>query len=149
VIAAVLLAGVVCAQNAEALLRSAIEKETVDGDLKSAIEQYKKVIARAGDNRTLAAKALVRLGLCFERIGDSEARKAYDRVIREFGDQPDSVAQVKSRLIAMERPATGGISLRAVWPKPDVNLGDIAVSPDGRLVTYTDWGNGDLAIRDL
>ena len=43
----------------EVLLQRAIQKETVDGDLKAAIEQYRKV-AQSGI-RPLAAKALVHM----------------------------------------------------------------------------------------
>jgi len=44
------------------LLRAAIEKEEVDGNLDAAIEQYKHVIKIAGSNRAVAAQALLRLG---------------------------------------------------------------------------------------
>ncbi|MBP1602624.1 MAG: hypothetical protein H6Q06_2775, partial [Acidobacteria bacterium] len=58
--------------RAEVALQAAIKKEMVDGDLKGAIEQYKK-IAQSG-NRAAAARALVRMGQCQERLGEAEAR---------------------------------------------------------------------------
>src|SRR5437899_10001557 len=76
----------------ELWLQQAMQTETVDGDLKSAVEQYKKVIARQGASREVVAKALVRLGQCYEKQGSAEARKQYDRVIREFSDQKEAVA---------------------------------------------------------
>jgi outer membrane protein assembly factor BamD (BamD/ComL family) len=86
-ISALLLAGVAISQKndaPEAMLRVAMDKEIVDGDLKSAIEQYKKIIAQRGASRELVAKALVRLGICYEKQGSIEARQAYERVTREF-----------------------------------------------------------------
>src|SRR5437762_526505 len=73
----------------ERWLQTAMQAETVDGDLKSAIEQYKKIIGKAGAGREVVAKALVRLGMCYERQGNAEARKQYERAVREFSDQPD------------------------------------------------------------
>ncbi len=38
-------------ERVELLFKAAVHKETIDGDLKGAIEQYRKVLARAGANR--------------------------------------------------------------------------------------------------
>src|SRR5262245_66632225 len=78
-----LLAAPQKSDEAERWLQTAIQAETVDGDLKSAIEQYKKIIGKSGASREVVAKALVRLGMCYERQGNSEARKQYERAVRE------------------------------------------------------------------
>jgi tetratricopeptide (TPR) repeat protein len=79
-----LTAGVGAEVGTEVALRAAMEKETVKGDLKGAIDQYKKLAQ--GKDRAVAAKALVRMGQCYEKLGDAEARKAYERVVREYAD---------------------------------------------------------------
>lgn len=84
--------------KAEAALKAAYEKETVDGDLKSAIALYEK-LAR-GANRPVAAKALIRIGHCQEKLGSAEARKAYERVVKDFADQPSAV-EARARLAAL------------------------------------------------
>lgn len=61
--------------HADKLLASAQHKATVDGDLKGAIEEYKKIVAGAGTNRALAAQALVRMAVCYQKVGDAEAKK--------------------------------------------------------------------------
>ena len=56
-----LLAGIAVSQQSnspEALLRAAMDKEMVDGDLKTAIEQYKKLIERHDASRDVVARAL-------------------------------------------------------------------------------------------
>ena len=73
--------GVPQSEDPAVLLRAAIEKEEVDGDLEAAIEQYKRVITLAGQNRAVVAQALLRLGGCHERLGHAEARKAYERFV--------------------------------------------------------------------
>src|SRR6266542_1588548 len=85
--------------RADLHLQAAINKEVVEGDLKGAIEQYRKVAQ--GSNRTVAAKALVRMGQCYEKLGDAEARKAYERVVRDFADQKDMAAQAQIRLVSL------------------------------------------------
>src|SRR5437773_7727980 len=70
-------------QTAETLLQTAIKKELVDGDLKGAIEQYKKVVQSG--NRPIAAQALLHMAACYQKLGDAEGRKIYERIVREFG----------------------------------------------------------------
>ena len=99
----VLLTGLICAalspgylasqaqdNKAEVALQAAIKTETVDGSLKGAIEQYKKIAAQPGAGRATVATALLRMGHCYEKLGEAqakEARAAYERVVRDFGDQ--------------------------------------------------------------
>lgn len=132
--------------SAEKQLEAAIHQEVVLGDLKAAIEQYKKV-AQSG-NRAAAAKALVRMGECYEKLGDAEARKAYERVVREFGDQREAAETARARLAAdrESRPA-GGIVARQVWTNSATDWNAV-LSPDGRYLSFID-GDGGLSIRDL
>ena len=95
-------------QRAELLLRAAIHKETVDGDLKGAIDQYKKVVARAGANRAFAARALIRMGQCYEKLGDQQARGTYEKLLRDYADQREIAAEARSRLTALARPRAAG-----------------------------------------
>src|SRR5882762_8518246 len=74
----------------ESLLGAALHQEEVQGDLKSAIAGYQKVLVTPGLKRKTAAEALVRMGQCYEKLGDTESRKAYERVLREYGDQKEA-----------------------------------------------------------
>ena len=109
--------------KAEVAFKAAYEKEAVDGDLKGAITQYEK-LAR-GSNRAMAAKALVRIGQCQEKLGSAEARKAYERVVREYGDQEEAVAEARRRPGAKSR--TVGVGARRIErAMGDVRLPEIA-----------------------
>lgn len=136
----------------EVLLQSAIQKETVDGDLKAAIELYKEVVTKAGGNHAVAAKALVQMGQCYEKLGNAEAQKAYERVLRDYADQRELAMEARTRLSAMSHAAgsasAAAMTARRVWAGPEVD-GDGAPSPDGRYLSYTDWSTGGLAVRDL
>ena len=93
--------------RAEVALQAAIKKEAVDGDLKGAIEQYRKLAQ--GRDRAVAAKALVRMGECYEKLGDAESRKAFERVVREFADQKEAVEEARKHLVRKAAQAPTGI----------------------------------------
>jgi Tol biopolymer transport system component len=136
------------AQDAERLLKTGTNTELVDGNLKVAIEQYKKVVA-IGDHAT-AAKALLRMAECYEKLGDVEARKIYEQVVRDYAEQTGPVAVARARLgVPAGTTFARGIGDRAVWTGSKVDLFG-RVSADGRYVTYTDWAlYGNLAVHDV
>lgn len=136
--------------KADLALKAAMDKEVVDGDLRGAVELYRRLTT--GGDRAVAAQALVRMGRCYEKLGDAEsreARRAYEQVVREFGDQPAMAAEARARLAALAGAARGStLTVRLVWEGPEVDL-EGGVSPDGRHVAFIDWSTGDLAVRDL
>jgi len=134
-------------RQAEIDLQAAIRVESVNGDLKAAIKQYETLIARYSKDRALVASALVRMAGCYQKLGDSESRRIYERVVGEFGDQAEAVAIARARLSGAGRDGTGQVS-RQVWEGADVDSYG-GVSADGRLITYTDWSTGNLALHDL
>jgi Tol biopolymer transport system component len=136
----------------EKQLQAAINKEVVEGDLNAAIDLYKQVITNNGNNRAVAAKALLRLGGCYEKLGQDEARKTYERLVQNYADQPEQAREAQSRLAAMEKPAgesqESTFATRLVWEGAD-GVSRNAPSPDGKYMTYVDWDSGNLAVRDL
>ena len=78
--------------QAEKLLAAADQKATIDGDLKGAIDAYKKAVAAAGANRALAARALLEMADAYRKLGDAQARQIFERVAREAG-LPASLAR--------------------------------------------------------
>jgi len=138
-------------QQAEVLLQAALDKEVVEGKLEEAIRLYEDIIARFSSNRPIAAKALVQMGGCYEKLGNEKAREAYERVLREYADQSDSVDDARARLAALEQsigPRVEGLIIRQVWADSDLG-GFCVVSPDGKYISYIDWLNGTLAIVEI
>lgn len=121
----------------------------VEGDLKGAIEEYRKIAEGAGSNRQLAAEALLRMADCHQKLGNAEARAIYQRVMREYADQRSHAARARAGLARLEGPrASTGIVSRQIWTGPQVDtLG--AISPDGRWLSFVDWETGDLALRNI
>jgi len=135
------------ASGAERQLEAAIHREQVLGDVKGAIEQYKTLAQSA--SRAVAAQALVHLGQCYEKIGETEARSAYERVVREFSDQKDTLATAQARLAVLNNTAPGSsLALRRVWEGPDVDPRG-GVSWDGRYLSFNHWNPGNIGLRNL
>jgi Tol biopolymer transport system component len=128
-------AGVTAQVGAEVALRTAVEKETVKGDLKGAIEQYKKLAQ--GKDRGVAARALVRMGQCYEKLGDAEAANAYNRVVRDFADQKEAAAEARKLLEAKARPAESGIVVRQVVNDASNRQYGPGISQDGRYIAFS------------
>ena len=131
----------------EKQLQAAIHREMVDGDLKAAIEMYRKIVARPGGNRTAAATALLHIGQCQEKLGNAEARKAYEQLLRDYPDQQQLVDQARARLAALPQTAAArGVTVRQVRAG-EKTFG--APSRDGAYLTFSDPASEDVAIRDL
>lgn len=88
----------------EAQMEAATYRETVLGDLKGAIEQYKTVLGlernlQGSKPRATTARALFKMGECYEKLGRrAEAQALYTRLIAEFADQTEFSAQARVRL---------------------------------------------------
>src|SRR5437588_593979 len=102
IIAAALAAGAMLhaqsVHSAEVQLKAAQQKAEVEGDLKGAIEAYKKIVANAGTNRAVAAQALVRMAECYQKLGDAQARKIFEQVLRDYADQAEAATIALARI---------------------------------------------------
>ncbi len=133
--------------QAEKALESARHKEVVDGDLKGAVEQYRKIAGQFAKQPEIAARALYQLGQCQEKLGQAEARQSYERIVREYGSAPQYAAMARARLAAMGGSASGEIRARLLWDKAADLFG--TTTSDGRFFCYPDRFTGDLGLRDL
>jgi Tol biopolymer transport system component len=136
--------------RAEVALQAAIKTETIDGDLKGAIAQYQKIAQ--SPNRAVAAKALVRMGQCYEKLGETQlkdARATYERVVRDFGDQAEVVAQARARLVSLAGAAgsstRGPLTRRVLADASAIGGGGTGVvTADGKYIRSVDWKKGDV-----
>jgi len=149
-LAVLMTAGALAQTSAEAekQLQAAIHAEMVQGDLKGAMEQYNRILARHARQPDVAARALFQIGQCQEKLGQADARRSYERLIKEYPEQKIT-AEARQRLAALGKDdavATAGIRVRQVWTNAR-SYG--APSPDGRFMAYTDNDTGSLEVRDL
>jgi Tol biopolymer transport system component len=125
-------------------LRAAIEKEEVDGDLQGAIDLYAKIIADHGGTRAVAAKALLRLGGCYEKLGQGQARKTYQQLVAEYPEQQQEVSAARQRLAALPREvqaAEPGPTFRRIQiPGKPTRRSGAMLSPDGTRFAFVAEG---------
>ena len=128
---------------AEVQFEAARKIETIDGNLRKAIEQYRKLLGSNKSDRALSARVLLRIGICQERLAQADARKSYEQILREYGDQKDVVAQARTRLDAFTRPVEqhAAPSVRLVHTGGERFL---SASPDGRFIAYENRPSLDL-----
>jgi len=77
--------GRMSAQSGYNLFQKALAHERADGNLDEALKLYQRVVKEFSRDRALAAKALVRMAECYQKLGDAQSRTVYERVVREFG----------------------------------------------------------------
>ncbi len=136
------------AQSGHDLFQQALVKERAEGNLQEAIDLYDRIVRDFPDDHALAAKALVQMGQCYEKLGRAEARRAYERVIRDYADQAQPLQVARARLAALAKPPRHEMAVRRIWSDPMADYGG-EISPDGRYLSFVDWTTGDLAVRDL
>lgn len=91
--------------SSEEAFEAAYYREVVMGDPTGAIDQYSSVVKQSAVDRATAAKALLEIGLCQEKLGRrKDAFATYTRVTSEFGDQPEIVKRAAIKLAAWSGP---------------------------------------------
>ena len=133
-------------QTAGELFEKALYVEEGQGDLSKAIAIYQDILKRFPGNREVAAKAQLHLGFCYEKSGlkqAQEARAAYERVVRDYADQAEIVAQARVRLAVLggSGGARGLVTRRILADASGV--GEV-LTADGKYIRGIDWNTGDL-----
>jgi Tol biopolymer transport system component len=143
------LTGFVAArQDVSDVFYKAVHLQDVKGDLEAAIPLFEQVVAESQDP-SLAAKAQLRIGMCYEKLGLTRAQQAYQRVIDRYPRQSQEVAAARARIAALSQAGATAVVTRQVWTDAPGGVYVGAPSPDGRYITYVDYGSGNLAVRDL
>src|SRR6266571_4182183 len=75
---------ILAAESGNDLFQKGLAKERAEGDARGAIQIYQRVAAMPGVDRKLAAEALFRIAECQQALGNAEARKTYQRIVKDF-----------------------------------------------------------------
>ena len=146
---AVMMHADVSAQRGYETFNRALAAEKADSDLRAAIRLYEQAIREAGQDRQLAARALLRIGECYRRLGDAQARTAFTRIVNEYADQAEVVTEARARLQSGEAGrGDAPVTARLTTTLNGSLQFDGHISADGRL-GGTDWSNGDVMLVDV
>ena len=127
-------------QSAENLYQAALLKIEAEGDLSGAIKLFQSLIVKFPDKRDVAAKALLQIGMCHEKLGSQEALKAYQRLIADYPGQKEEVALAKERLAGLVKiaaPAPRKPIFRKIrTPFSIPQWSGSRLSPDGKILAF-------------
>lgn len=144
-------------QSGEDLFQRALRLERNEGKLMEAVELYNRVVAEKG-NEGLAAKAQLRIGLCYEKLGQKSvklAQDAFQKVIDNYPSQSEEVRIARDKLSGIQKArdisdrVPDDLRISKVWSGREVFMSGGWISPDGKYLSFTDWDTGDLAILEL
>ena len=143
-------------QNGYDLFQKALAKERGEGNLEEAIALYQKVIDETKD-QSLAAKAQLRIGFCYEKLGKEKARlaqEAFQKVVDKYPAQTETVKTAREKLVLLLKAQSltkeGGrdFEIRHVLSVTGPHESH-QVSPDGRYVAYFDYGIMSIIVHEL
>jgi Tol biopolymer transport system component len=156
ILGTVLVASSLYAQlsEAEKLYQAGIYQLEAVGNFEEAINVFNRLVKEYPASKPLAAKALMKLGLCYERLGNQKATEMYERIIKQYPDQVDLVAQARARLSALSSTIEAGRGplvqrVLSGADTDDKNFYDIFPSPDGRRVAFVSVYDGSVSSKDL
>src|SRR5713101_8001342 len=123
-------AGTTLAQSGYDLFQKALVKERAVGDVEEALRLYQRIVKEFGGNHALAAKAELRMGLLYDRLGrNAEAQRSYQAVVNQYADQTNEARQARAKIVTVTAPrrsinanarTTTGLTARQVWGDSDI-----------------------------
>src|SRR5438105_11073154 len=96
-------------QNPREVFERARMLDESNQNLTEAIKLYGQVVSQANEQRALAARAQFRIGILYERLGrKAEAQRAFQTVVKLYGDQSDVAGRARAKL-----PASAKVNVAA------------------------------------
>jgi Tol biopolymer transport system component len=136
-------------KKAESLYQEALMQMEGKGNFSKALELFGQIIKDYPGNRQVSARSQYQIGVCYEKLGKDEARKAYEQVVKNFADQLQVVADARSRLLALTTVRSGGEQSQKDFKLTKIYTGAYVdcVSPDGKKLTIS--SPSQVLIRDI
>ena len=96
-------------QNGPDYYQQALVQEQAAGNLEAAIRLYQDAARYAGNDRALAAQAMLAAARCYEKLGQAMARSLYEEIARTYADQPEEAKQARDRAQALQPRENGAL----------------------------------------
>ncbi|MCD4665452.1 MAG: hypothetical protein K8R68_09275, partial [Bacteroidales bacterium] len=138
------------AQDSKQLFQEGLMKENGEGNLPEAISIYEKIVADESAENSVKAKAQLHIGLCYEKLGKTEAKKAYELVLQNYKNYEDEVQVASLRLseLSSEEEEDNAPSVINLYYEGPL-LENSALSPDGTKLAGIDFSIGqNVAVYD-
>ena len=144
-------------QSADQLFQTAVYQEEVEGNLKAAIETYQTILDRFPSDRSMGAKAQLRIGICHQKLGNKEAQIAFRKVIDNYPLQSEEVKAANEKLSLLLKAETvirkedKDIAIRKFMDGTGAGFVHGAPSTDGKYFACVDWSTypNDIVIKEI
>ncbi len=149
-----LFSGLVEQESAKSLFERAVYLQETRGDLEGAIDVFQQIVKDFPKEREIAAKAQLQIGMCLQKLGMSDAQKAFRAVLEKYPDQTEAVKIAREKLALLMRAQSivnkneKEFRLREIWAGPETT-GFVSPSPDGRFLSIMDRKTGNIGIREI
>lgn len=140
-------------QTSYDVFQKALVKEKAEGNLEEAIVLFQKVVDK-GDDESLAAQAQLHIGMCYEKLGLTKAREAYQKVIDRYPRQAEVVKAAKEKLALLQKALAaiekGNREFKITKIHTEKSRGGY-LSPDGKKLALIDYSEKNFGIwlRDI
>jgi Tol biopolymer transport system component len=131
----------VSAQTADKLFQEGLMKETAEGNLREAINIYKEVVKDENAAESVKAKAQLHIGLCYEKLGNREAIKAYELVVENYKKFEDEVQIASLRLLELNKAEERDLVIVKLFEEGK-SIENATLSPDGTKLAGIDFTPG-------
>ena len=143
-------------QESEQLFQKGLMKENGEGNLQDAIGIYEEIVSDETAENAVKAKAQLHIGLCYEKLGKTEAIKAYELVLQNYKNYNEEVEVASLRLAELitDEENKDYNSINLFGKGSDVAKGTMlensSLSPDGTKMVGIDFSVGqNVAVYDL
>ena len=65
--------------------------------MRGALKQDQAIVRTHAADRATVANALLRMGMCYQRLGDQQATTLFQRIVREFPEQKEAASAASAR----------------------------------------------------
>ena len=143
-----ILAVSVLSQTVDQLYQNGLLKENGEGNLQEAISIYEKIVADESAENSVKAKAQLHIGLCYEKLGKTEAINAYELVLQNYQNYKDEVHVASLRLSELNKDDDEDMSVINLYQKVS-SLENSSLSPDGTKLVGVEYDQGqNIAVYD-
>ena len=123
--------------------------EEVKGDLEKALSCYQQIIRHYSENHMFAARALLHIGLCYEKLGrPNKAFQAYKKIVSEYPEPLEISKLAMDKIARMEKRAPVNVLAKYYFERTGIDPLS-ATSYNSQYLAYTDWTSGNLTIRNI
>ena len=143
-------------QDPKQLLQKGLMKENAEGNLQEAISIYEEIVTDVNAENSIKAKAQLHIGICYEKLGKTEAIKAYELVVQNYQSYKEEVRLASSRLseLIVNDTKKDFEVINLFGKGSDVAKGTMldnsSLSPDGTKMVGIDFSVGqNVAVYDL